>query len=58
MFQLNGTQLIKKQEKEFEFQLPIICCSNKISVPMKGAIRELKMISHESISKASNAIQL
>jgi hypothetical protein len=37
---------------------PIMHCSNKISVPLTGAVRELKMISHKRIPKASNAIQL
>jgi hypothetical protein len=35
-----------------------MCHSNKINVPLKKAIKELKMISHGSIPKAGNAIQL
>jgi hypothetical protein len=56
LLQFNGIQLIEKQGEEF--QLPIMCRSNKINVPVKGAIKGMKMSCHGSIPKASNAIQL
>jgi hypothetical protein len=35
-----------------------VCCFNKIEVPLKGAIRGLKMNYHKSIPKVRDAIQL
>jgi hypothetical protein len=50
--QYDGVQLIEEQSKEFQF--PIMRCSNKINVPLKRAIGELKIICHGSIPKANN----
>jgi len=47
LYQTHGIQLIEERSKEF--QLPIMCHSYNINVPLRRAIKDLKKICHESI---------